>query len=123
MPRALSSPAKGAGRGHLRRSGWVRILVGMDIRTVIDALDAAEKSDIPTTKKDAKAITTKLTSELEKLRDFHNDLGTLLEAVETAAEELAEADGDDREGAFEQLDEDAYALRDTLKDLLKNSTQ
>jgi len=90
----------------------------MNIIEITAALDAAVDSDVPTTKRDAKAIATALgRNALEALREYVDELDEALQRAEAAADELADADGDDRETAHMEVTEAAGELSHLINNL------
>jgi hypothetical protein len=90
----------------------------MDIKATLNALNSPDTTDEPTTKKQAGKIADALTRDaLTDLRDWCNELDGMLERAETAADELAEADGDDRGDAYTEVCEAVSELRTQLTEL------
>lgn len=90
----------------------------MNIQHMIEALEAAEKADIPTTRKAAQKLHDSLKPHLDELTELLDTVRDELEAVDSAVDEIAEVESkQDREDLFETLDGACYDLRQTLAGL------
>lgn len=86
----------------------------MDIDAIREALTEAAASDEPTTRKAARELSATLTEHLAELREFVNDLDSVLSDTEAAAESLVDADRVDLSDLHAELAGGAAELQDQL---------
>lgn len=83
-----------------------------------DALTNAFDSDIPDTRRAAARLAAVLTERMNELGEWIDELRELLDDVESAGGELADADNGDRQGAHTNWVEAADRLRHHLRSAL-----
>jgi hypothetical protein len=90
----------------------------MKLAPILTVLEMTTSSDVPTTKPQARKLASRTEAALEDVRTYLDELETRLSRAEEAADELTDADGDDREGAHTELVEAVDELHDKLKEIV-----
>lgn len=94
----------------------------MDLTQMTGALTDAFDSDVPRTRRAAAQLGAALTERLNELGEWCDELRELLDDIDSAAGELADADGEDRPGAHTSWVEAADKLRHHLVSALPAPT-
>lgn len=92
----------------------------MDLNAFIaayDALKGAQNSDEPITKKEAKKLASALTDGIEALSEWATDFETCVGDLVQKAEDLADADADDRPDSHGEFAGAAETVLDSLVDV------